>query len=205
MPFTAIRDDELSFLRDQANLPDRAVGLIYPILIERRLRSVLESRWQNNSKESLLRDLFREGGALGSLKTRVQIGFVVGFYDEVIYLDLLQVVDIRNSFAHQPCAHEFCDQPICDHVSNLKLPDKFPKFPTSCPEQHDKDWKYNFLRASRLQDEAPPRHRFLRTVEIILTWLSIEAGELGPPPVRQAGQTLASLQPNTSSLHWPST
>ena len=181
MPFAIYGDDEHKFMNEQAKLEPRIVGLIYPILIDRRLEAVIRGRWQDDPKGELLADIFRDGGALGSFQTRVQIGFAIGLYNEVMLADLKQIVKIRNRFAHLPSAHTFDDQPICDLTQNLKLPNHYPKRNGPLiitPLTTREEWIASLMHSSGLIDLTPLRHHFLRTAEIILTWLTIESGEL---------------------------
>ena len=181
MPFKLVKEDELEFFSEQADLPDRIVGLVFPILVDRRLELLIRDCWNDTANGELLDELFRDSGALGSFQTRVQVGFAVGLYDEGIFDDLRLIVKIRNAFAHQPRARSFDAQPICDLTRSLQLPDRYPKEDqpiTGTREQRIE----RLMQTSGLIDLAPLRHRFLRTTEIALTWLSIKSGDFDLPP-----------------------
>ena len=186
MPFVANRSDEQEFLQMQADLPDRTAGLVWPILIDRRLRATIEGRWKDDSKGDVLRNLFEVSGPLGDAGARVRVGFAIGLYDEDMFSDLKLVVNIRNSFAHEPGVHSFDDSPIQDHVGNFRLVDKYPKGPIALiipPSGMDREtWMNGLLCSSGLIDLEPRRTRFLRVIEIVLTWLAIEAGEFEYAP-----------------------
>jgi len=179
-----LRDEhERVFMGEQANLPDRIIGLLYPILIDTRLEALIKSRWKDDSKGSVLEGLFRDGDALGSFDTRVKIGFAIGLYGEDILNELRWIVKIRNAFAHKHHARDFESQPVCNFVNKLDLLNKYPK--EDIPSlgiadwPHDRQkWIQSVMRHSGLKDLTPRRTRYLRSIEIILTWLAIESGEL---------------------------
>ena len=85
MPFVANRSDEQEFLQMQADQPDRIVGLLWPILIDRRLRATIEGRWKDDIKEDVLRYLFEDGGPLGDAGARVRVGFAIDLYGEEMF------------------------------------------------------------------------------------------------------------------------
>lgn len=182
MSFIASRNDEHEFLQTQAGLPDRIAGLIWPILIDRRLRATIEGRWRDDSKEDVLRYLFEDAGPLGDAGVRVRLGFAIALYDEDMFGDLKLIVKIRNAFAHQPGVHYFDDPPIHNYVNDLKLIEKYPKGPNKSlaplPGMGREDWLQGIMCSSGLIDLQPRRTRFLRSIEIILTWLAIEAQEI---------------------------
>ena len=180
MPFVISKDDEALFLQEQAGLPARIVGLIFPVLIDRRVEAIIKSRWRDDTPKKMLGELFRDGGPLGSFQTRVHIGHAIGLYDENMYADIKRIVKIRNEFAHEPGANSFDDQPICDFTRSLTLPEQYPKSDTTFVTTiRDKSHFIDLAMASSgLIDLAPLQTRYLRAVELVLTWLSIESGEL---------------------------
>ena len=196
MPFVISKDDEAIFLQEQAGLPARIVGLIFPVLIDRRLEDIIKSRWHDDTPKNMLRELFRDSGPLGSFQTRARIGYAIGLYDESMYADINRLVQIRNIFAHEPSANSFDDQPICDFTRSLTLPERYPKAdpPTFITSVRDQAHFIELMMASSgLIDLAPLQTRYLRVVELVLTWLSIESGELNCD------------DPRPPILHYPST
>ena len=181
MPFTISKDDEALFLQEQAGLPARIVGLIFPVLIDRRLEAIIKSRWHDDTPKTMLRELFRDGGPLGNFQTRVHVGYAIGLYDETMHADINRIAKIRNAFAHRPGANSFDDQPICDFTRSLTLPERYPKSeaPSLVATIRDQAHFIELMMASSgLIDLAPLQTRYLRVVELVLTWLSIESGEL---------------------------
>ena len=183
MPFRVIKEDEAQFLSEQTDLPDRIVGLVIPSLVDRRLDLIIQECWRDTAKDDLLSELFRDGGALGSFLTRAQVGFAIGLYDEHIFADIKLIIKIRNAFAHQISARDFETQPICDYTRDLSLPDRYPKEGPPAPVTGTREQRIGqLMRMSALIDLVPLRHRFLRTTEIVLTWLSIKSGDFDLPP-----------------------
>ena len=183
MPFTSLEEDEVQFFSEQPTLDDRIIGIVIPSLIDRRLNRAIQACWYDTAKDDLLSELFRDGGALGSFQTRVQVGFAIGLLDEDIFADLKLIVKIRNAFAHRPGARDFDTQPICDWTRNLRLLDRYPKDePPAYDASSRKQLIEYLMHQSGLIDLVPLRHRFLRTTEIVLTWLSIKLEHFDLPP-----------------------
>ena len=182
MKFNITRKDERDFFKMQPGLPDRIVGLILPVLIDRRLRATIEGRWRDDSKGDVLRHLSEAGGPLGDAGVRVRVGFAIGLYDEDMFGDLKIIVKIRNAFAHEPGTHKFDDSPVQQFVNDLKLIEKYPTRPdkqfASLSGMSREDWIQGIMCSSALIDLQPRRTRFLRSIEIVLTWLAIEAQEI---------------------------
>ena len=198
MPFVSSRKDEQEFLITQGRLPDRIAGLVWPILIDRRLRATIEARWKDDSKKDVLRSLFEDRGPLGDAGARVHVGFAIGLYDEEMMRDLKLIVKIRNTFAHEPGVHSLDAAPIHNFVAGLKLVERYPIGPTapilSATGTTRDQWLQNLMRTSGLIDVVPRRSRFLRAIEIVLTWLAVEANEItySPSPDYQPPPLLTS-------------
>ena len=119
-------NDDKEFIDELATYPDRIVGLLAPAIVDKRLATVIQARWTDTPDGALLRDLFRDGGPLGSFATRIQIGFAIRIYGEDAYSDLKSLNKIRNAFAHKVAAKDFNDQSIRDRSNKLLLPAKYP-------------------------------------------------------------------------------
>jgi len=167
---------EERFLGELASQPDRVVGLSAPILIDRRLVLAIQARWTDTEDGRLFDELFRDGGALGSPKTRAQVAFAIGLLDEPALKDLLTVLKIRNAFAHLLEADSFAEQRIAALAGNLALPGLYPATgPGLGAPASDgvvsEDLRQRLLHASAMGAAASPRARFLRTTEILTTML----------------------------------
>lgn len=167
------------FRRELEALPDRVVGLSAPILVDRRLTLAIQARWTDTADGKLFDELFRDGGALGSPKTRAQVAFAIGLIDEPALKDLLTVLKIRNAFAHLLEADSFSEQRIAALAGNLALPDRYPAVGPGLgqppADASPEDLRERLLRASAIVDAARPRQRFLRAAEILSTllWLAL--------------------------------
>jgi hypothetical protein len=95
-------------------------------MVDSRLETAIPAQWHDDSKEELLRELFRDGGALGSFGTRIKVGFAIGLYGEDGLHDLKEINRIRNDFAHRIAFADFQNESIASRCKSLKLPDKYP-------------------------------------------------------------------------------
>lgn len=179
MPFILLEQDERELMAEQASLPDRNLGLLIPVLVERRVRDAIKKQWRDDEKGDLFRFYFGESGPLSAPAVCAKLAFSIGLYDEAMLRDVQYIIRIRNAFAHRPAVKGFSDDPVPGYVRELKLPGKYPKMDPKewtiagkTREQLDQE----ILRWTGLVDVAAPRHHFLRSVEIVLTWLTIKSG-----------------------------
>ena len=186
MPWLIDEDDEHGLINEIFDCPDRIAGLLAPVLIDRRLEKTIRSRWQDDGE--ILRDLFRDGGPLGSFAIRTKVGFAIGLYGKETYQDLREINRIRNAFAHQLEATDFQYESIRDRVKKLTLPTRYPAakeltlegLDELTHEPHGSLFQFamrlvGFSSISPLLAINSPRGRFLRTVEILLILLGSEA------------------------------
>jgi hypothetical protein len=194
------KDDE-EFINELANYPDRIVGLLAPAIVDKRLERAIRARWTDIPNDALLKDLFRDGGPLGSFAIRIKIGFAIRIYGKDAYNDLRSLNKIRNAFAHKVAAKDFNDESIKDRSNKLLLPSKYltssvdtlagtlaPMFEPSTDATF-----FDVIAAmghhAMLADPTDARGRFVRTCEILCWFLWSEevlgAGEKIPgfPPV----------------------
>lgn len=208
MPFTVLRQDEQDLMADQAKLHDRNAGLLLPVLVERRVRDAVKRKLRDHATKQLFNFYFGsddgEGGILGAPATCAKLAFSLDIYDETMLDDVLRIVKIRNAFAHKPSTNEFKDNPVAGYIRDLQLPEKYPKMDPKdwttagkTREQLDQD----ILRWSNLEDTAPPRHRFLRSIEIVLTWLTIRSGH----KFEYRDSKISPIRPHPHTLASPST
>lgn len=181
MPFVIPKDDEELFLRYQAGLPDRVVGILFPVLIDRRLETAIKGRWRDlTPHRAVFKELFRDGGPLGSFQPRIHIGYAIGLYDEAMHADIKRIARIRNAFAHEPGVNSFADQPVGDLTGALTLPERYPIGHPADGDPHR--FAEGMMAESGIDDTETPIGRFLRSVELVLTWLALQTGELAPKP-----------------------
>jgi hypothetical protein len=178
--FIARNKDEEEFLRQLAFLPDRLVGLLAPVLVDTRIEIAIRSRWKDDAKQELLRDLFRDGGALGAFGTRIKIGYAIGLYGDDALHELRILNSIRNDFAHRFEFSDFDNESIQSRGNSLKMSDKYPRSSDSGTGIFETTglslWE-SFTKMVAHSMVAPPvnaRTKFMRTVEILSTFLFLE-------------------------------
>jgi hypothetical protein len=69
MPWLVRNDDEKQFISELSEYPDRVVGLLAPEIVNEVLALAIQSHWQDSDDGRVFRDLFRDGGQLGSFAT----------------------------------------------------------------------------------------------------------------------------------------
>jgi DNA-binding MltR family transcriptional regulator len=80
---------------------DFANVLIASTLLDHVLILTLKSKMNGDAK--FIKDLFSHAnGVLGTLSSRIRIGWAMGLYNEYVYKGMDKVRDIRNTFAHTP-------------------------------------------------------------------------------------------------------
>lgn len=190
MPWFSRDKKEEEALSELLTFSDRVVGLLSPIFIDRRLEFAIKLNWRDSEDNSVFSDLFRDGGALGSFKTRVQIGFAMKLYDEIAYADLLVINKIRNAFAHRLEAKDFSSSPVKDFAAKIKLPDVYPGTHEAEAGKIFKGVRTKdailgrLLHTTALEKIEGARDRFLRATEILVTLLWNQTGLHGRLPGR---------------------
>jgi DNA-binding MltR family transcriptional regulator len=94
-------NENLIIFHNQFNYEDndRAIVIVGLAFIEDLLLNILESFFPNNSKT--VEKLIGFTGALGTVNSKINMIYSLGFIDKVIKQDLEKVVQIRNKFAHK--------------------------------------------------------------------------------------------------------
>jgi DNA-binding MltR family transcriptional regulator len=179
-------DDE--FIKELTTYPDRIVGLLTPAIVDKCLDRAIKSRWTDTADGDLFRDLFRDGGPLGSFATRIHIGFAIRIYGKEAYDDLRSLNKIRNAFAHKVAAKDFNDDSIRNYANKLSLPAKYPASSNDAlisklsPMLSSLDEAgrniFNFVEVmahhATVADPIDARSKFIRTCEILCWFLRIE-------------------------------
>ena len=133
MPWISNDPEESAYLRDFEKLPERTVGLVGVVLVERRLKMSIKRKLRDCPDRKLLKDLFRtEGGPLASFGVQIDIGYAIGLYDWIARTDLNTCARIRNAFAHKLTARDFSSQVIADLCGNLRRPPQRPRLRRKC-------------------------------------------------------------------------
>jgi hypothetical protein len=95
MDFLENESEELAFYDHDSN---RAVGVVWPAIVENRLTDALKAYLRPDDR--VFGDLFRPDGALGTFGSKIRLGYMLGLYEEDLKDDLVQLTKIRNAFAH---------------------------------------------------------------------------------------------------------
>jgi len=193
MTFITEDRDEALFFREMSKLSDRIVGLLAPVLIERRLLALIKSRWTDTKTRggSVFSEIFNSSGELGSHDARLRIGLAMNLYSSAGFEEMRYVNKIRNTFAHDLGAHDFASQKISDLMQHLKLVDSFPapaSFSMTTSEGKTEEEALDgmwgvFIETSAIPDRNTARNRFLRSIEIfsILLYREITDPSKGTP------------------------
>jgi hypothetical protein len=176
--------DEADFIREISTLSHRVVGLLAPIILERRLLALIKSRWHDSPTRggTVFGQLFdHQGGELGNHDTRLRIGLAMQFYSQAAFEEMRYITKIRNEFAHKLAVSDFSAQPVKDLIPHLKIIDKYPPpkmlsiSPTVGPGSSPKaaaDALFSvYIEGSKIADIKEPRNRYLRSIELFSLFL----------------------------------
>lgn len=117
---------------------DRAAAIVAAACVEESLESVLTVHFERN--ETLLREIFRSTGPLGSFSAKISMGYLMRIYPKIVLKELDTIKEIRNAFAHRVPTQTFSTQRVRDLANNLSLFERFevyfatPKRPLSPSE-----------------------------------------------------------------------
>ena len=103
----------------------RAAGIMWPIIVERRIDNLFKIALRPDQK--IYNELFRPSGALGNYGLKVQLAYLLGWIGEDIFKDLLPISKIRNRFAHCIEVKDFSDHKIGEWLNNLQGSILLPK------------------------------------------------------------------------------
>jgi DNA-binding MltR family transcriptional regulator len=157
--------DEQEFVLEISRASERIIGLLAPVLLERRLLSLIKSRWHNSKTRggTVFDELFSTSGELGNHDTRLRVGLAMRLYSSEAFEEMRYITKIRNAFAHQLQAKDFQSPYVRDLMPHLKMVDRFPP-PVKMKTSEDL-WEA-FMSASIVEDLSSPKNRFLRTIEV---------------------------------------
>jgi hypothetical protein len=94
-----LEDHEVEAIKGLAKSDDRTAAIIGATVVEARLRSALEKRFQRDEK--IEKEFFRSSGAMGSFSAKIDLAFLMGSLTKDAWHDLDLMKDIRNKFAHR--------------------------------------------------------------------------------------------------------
>ena len=99
-------------------LHPRAAAVMWPVIVEKRIDKLFELALRPDQK--VKDELLRPSGALGNYAVKVQLAYLLGWFGEDIFKDLLTISKIRNRFAHNIEVKDFSDQQIAAWLENLR-------------------------------------------------------------------------------------
>jgi hypothetical protein len=172
--------DEANLIKEISTLSDRIVGILAPVILERRLLALIKSRWHDSKTRggTVFSELFSANGELANHDSRLRIGLAMRFYSQSAFEEMRYITKIRNAFAHEPGVNDFTKQPVCDLMPHLKLIDSFPtakSFAMSGPgvdPQSAVDALFGVMVEGPGTTEMElPRNRYLRSIELFSLFL----------------------------------
>jgi hypothetical protein len=98
---------------------DRAAAIVAAACVEDQLGGALQAGMERD--ESVLREVFRSSGPLGSFSAKISLGYLLGLYEKDMKKELDTIKEIRNLFAHRREAKGFDSQRTRDLASNLSI------------------------------------------------------------------------------------
>jgi hypothetical protein len=98
---------------------DRAVAILAGSIVEARLTAFLKSQVQDDGKTWEART--HSSAPLGSFAVKIDIAFLFRLITKAAHVDLTNIKDIRNRFAHDLDLAGFNNQGIAAKCGNLKL------------------------------------------------------------------------------------
>jgi hypothetical protein len=125
------------YLNDPAH--PRAAGVMWPALVERRIDRLFEIGLRPD--RAVHNELFQPSGALGNYAVKVRLAYMLGWFAQDFYDDLLLIARIRNRFAHDITAKDFSDQRISSWLRKMKAYQLLPGMLASAKQRMDEERK----------------------------------------------------------------
>lgn len=127
----------LTILDDLARHTDREAAIVGGGLIEALLKGAIRSHFVSEDDHDRV---FRPGQALGNLHSMIYVSYLFGVIPKGLRVDLQNIADIRNRFAHDfepwtfdSAAPEFNIRSECQRLS---LPEKYQEYARWLTEKH---------------------------------------------------------------------
>jgi hypothetical protein len=105
--------------------PHRVAGIMAAASLEHALEYAITQRFSQISrrKPTEFESLFRYPKFLSSFGAKIEIGYAIGIYGELVRNDLDTVRAIRNAFAHSKVLIDFATPEVADEVRKLRFLD----------------------------------------------------------------------------------
>lgn len=154
-------DDEISaYYLNDAPLP-RAAGVLWAILLERRVNRLFELALRPD--KVVHNELFQPSGALGNYAVKVRLAYMLGWFGKDFHDDLIRISKIRALFAHQIEIKDFSHEKVFGQLKNIRIYKLLPEWAKRAKERAKKDsTTINGLNAYVLQDALKDRQMAFR-------------------------------------------
>lgn len=181
MAWTIRNETDKAIILEISKQTDRGAALIATAYLEERLTDAIKARLVRDVK--LENTLFKGSGPLASLSAKINMGFLLGIYEQDIRRFLHTVKDIRNAFAHRPEPMNFKTQKIKDLCCNVDISLQ-TELHFAAPDGTISDINFD------IKSDGTPRTAFFNMTMYLLLILDMEiniAPPRGPaPPVFQS-------------------
>lgn len=97
----------------------RATAIVAASFVDDHLTRLLQ--WRLVQDEPLQEKMFAPSAAIGDFSTKINLGYLIGFYTKAAWQELDTIRRIRNGFAHELHINSFNIQSIKDRCANLVL------------------------------------------------------------------------------------
>ena len=145
---------------------DRAAGLVAAAIAEQRLEEALRSRFRFDNL-TVSQGLFQPSGALGPFSTKIDLAHLLGILSDEAHRDLINLKNVRNSFAHKLHLDSFDAQSIKDRCMNFALIDRYVGPVPPMAAAHDPKEPTLYLGLPDYeQKKIDPRFRYVMTAQI---------------------------------------
>jgi hypothetical protein len=114
--------DWINLTDSHDDLEDRAIGLVFSGVVERKLEKEIARRFVA-LKGSKYKELFGTNGTLIGFLSKIRVAYALGIFGEKTFSDLNKIREIRNVFAHTLHPVKFSNRRIAQHCKSLKLAD----------------------------------------------------------------------------------
>jgi DNA-binding MltR family transcriptional regulator len=175
MVWFTVSDDDKPILAEIDNQTDRGAAIIAAAYLDERLSSAIKARLNDHPEAG--KALFKSDGPLGSFSSRINLGLLMGVYDERTHKVLNTVRKIRNEFAHNTKPMNFDSGRVRDLAANLSLKLQMKLKERRTGEEHE----------FTLLPDGTQRTSFMNAVKLLLILLDLEIKQVPPrkppPPV----------------------
>ena len=140
MVWAVINEDIKNAISEFADSPsDRVCAIVGAAIVEEALRRALESRLLVGG----IRDrFFKPNRATGSFAVKIDLGYLLGMYDDKAFQALEAMAAVRNEFAHRLPIQSFDDAALQANLVKLTLHTAYQRYPHPL---HDGDCAFRLI------------------------------------------------------------